>query len=230
MTAIALHTAQHVHAVDFVIRPERLLAFLDSKILEWLQWFAGSGDDANWFQKMVRGGARGILQALGRIGGENLILSLGEMLLLLDKVFFRMVGRLNLARDWLADPVTEIYTVAALRDDAISVARELSRLMTEEDIKPDALLLNRALSYAMLTQKSSLENLDATSEEQQLLKQFVISMIEKQEQIQKSISSGKEFKSVFTLPVMSNLENKSELRIQDLKDLGEALYVQLDPV
>ena len=55
-------------------------------------------------------------------------------------------------------------------------------------------------------------------------------MIEKQEQIQKSISSGKEFKSVFTLPVMSNLENKSELRIQDLKDLGEALYVQLDPV
>jgi len=227
---LIIDTAPGIHAVDFVIRPERLLAFLDSKILEWLQWFAGSGDDANWFQKMVRGGARGILQALGRIGGENLILSLGEMLLLLDKVFFRMVGRLNLARDWLADPVTEIYTVAALRDDAISVARELSRLMTEEDIKPDALLLNRALSYAMLTQKSSLENLDATSEEQQLLKQFVISMIEKQEQIQKSISSGKEFKSVFTLPVMSNLENKSELRIQDLKDLGEALYVQLDPV
>ncbi len=225
---LIIDTAPGIHAVDFVIRPERLLAFLDSKILEWLQWFAGSGDDANWFQKMVRGGARGILQALGKVGGENLILSLGEMLLLLDKVFFRMVGRLQQARSWLSDPATEIYTVAALRDDAISVARELSRLMSEQSIQPDALLLNRALSYAMLTQKGALETVQSSSNEERLLQQFVLSMIEKQEQIQKTISSTKEFKDVYTLPVMSNLENKSELRIQDLKDLGEALYDQLD--
>ncbi|MEQ8353312.1 MAG: ArsA-related P-loop ATPase [Leptospiraceae bacterium] len=226
---LIIDTAPGIHAVDFVIRPERLLAFLDSKILEWLQWFAGSGDNANWFQKMIRGGARGILQALGKVGGENLILSLGEMLLLLDKVFFRMVGRLQQARSWLSDPETEIYTVAALRDDAISVSRELSRLMAQENIQPDALLLNRALSYAMLTQKSNLESVVASTSEEQLLKQFVISMIEKQEQIQKSIAMNRDFKSVYTLPVMSNLENKSELRIQDLKDLGEALYVQLEP-
>ncbi len=225
---LIIDTAPGIHAVDFVIRPERLLAFLDSKILEWLQWFAGSGDDANWFQKMVRGGARGILQALGKVGGENLILSLGEMLLLLDKMFFRMVGRLQQARIWLSDPATEIYTVAALRDDAISVSRELSRLMSEQSIQPDALLLNRALSYAMLTQKNSLEAVEPGSSEERLLQQFVLSMIEKQQQIQRSIANTREFKNVYTLPVMSNLENKTELRIQDLKDLGEALYDQLD--
>ncbi|MCB1170681.1 MAG: hypothetical protein KDK25_10120, partial [Leptospiraceae bacterium] len=226
---LIIDTAPGIHAVDFVTRPERLLAFLDSKILEWLQWFAGSGDDANWFQKMVRGGARGILQALGRIGGENLILSLGEMLLLLDKVFFRMVGRLQEARKWLSHPSTEIYTVAALRDDAISVARELSRLMAEQNIQPDALLLNRALSYALLTQKRSLESARAANESEQLLQKFVLSMIEKQEQIQRSIASSGDFGSVFTLPVMANLENRSELRIQDLRDLGEALHTQLTP-
>ncbi|MCB1169399.1 MAG: hypothetical protein KDK25_03650 [Leptospiraceae bacterium] len=226
---LIIDTAPGIHAVDFVTRPERLLAFLDSKILEWLQWFAGSGDDANWFQKMVRGGARGILQALGRIGGENLILSLGEMLLLLDKVFFRMVGRLQEARKWLSHPSTEIYTVAALRDDAISVARELSRLMSEQKIQPDALLLNRALSYALLTRKRSLESARPSNESEELMKRFVLSMIEKQEQIQASISSSGDFKSVFTLPVMANLENRSELRIQDLRDLGEALYTQITP-
>ncbi|MCB1306520.1 MAG: hypothetical protein KDK37_19655, partial [Leptospiraceae bacterium] len=176
-----------IHAVDFVIRPERLLAFLDSKILDWLQWFAGSGGDANWFQKMLRGGARGILQALGKIGGENLILSLGEMLLLLDKVFFRMVKRLELARDWLSREETQIFAVAALRDDAISVSRELSRLMTEEGIVPDALLLNRALSDAMLDEKSNVLEWEATNPSEILFQKFTLSMIEKQLQIQKDI-------------------------------------------
>lgn len=226
---LIIDTAPGIHAVDFVIRPEHLLAFLDSKILEWLQWFAGSGDDANWFQKVIRGGARGILQALGRIGGENLILSLGEMLLLLDKVFFRMVGRLQEARNWLADQDTEIYTVAALRDDAISVARELSRLMAEQNIQSDALLLNRALSYALLTRKDELKQINPGSQSQRLLQSFVLSMIEKQQQIQGSVAKSGDFQSVFTLPVMANLENKTELRIQDLRDLGEALYTQIVP-
>ena len=224
---LIIDTAPGIHAVDFVIRPERLLAFLDSKILDWLQWFAGSGGDANWFQKMLRGGARGILQALGKIGGENLILSLGEMLLLLDKVFFRMVKRLELARDWLSREETQIFAVAALRDDAISVSRELSRLMTEEGIVPDALLLNRALSDAMLDEKSNVLEWEATNPSEILFQKFTLSMIEKQLQIQKDIHKTGDFRNVFTLPVMSNLENKSELRVHDLRELGEALYQQL---
>ena len=61
---LIIDTAPGLHAVDFIDRPERMLAFLDSKILEWLKWFAGDAQEANFFQKTIRGGAQMILKGV----------------------------------------------------------------------------------------------------------------------------------------------------------------------
>lgn len=46
---LIIDTAPGIHAVDFILKPERLLAFFDSKILQWIKWFTG---ETKWIWKM----------------------------------------------------------------------------------------------------------------------------------------------------------------------------------
>lgn len=220
---LIIDTAPGIHAVDFLIRPERMLAFLDSRILEWLKWFAGDPkEEANIFQKLIRGGAKSILNALGKIGGENLILSLGELLLLMDQALLRMVDRIEMARDWIRSEHTKIYLVSAIRDDAVSVINELSDILTEKDLKPYTIALNRSVSEKLINENAFQKFLkvESNNEEVEIYRKFVNATI----QLRQSVLGRLQQKgNVTELPVLANLEEKDELRLDDLAILGKLL-------
>lgn len=218
---LIIDTAPGLHAVDFLIRPERLLAFFDSKILEWLKWFAG-GDEAGFMQRIFRGGAKGILQALGRAGGENILLSLGELLLMMDRVMFRMVERLEEARHWIKDPSTQVVLVCSPRDDAVSVASELARILAENDMKDSRIVLNRSIP-AQFFADEEVRALFATTEIpapdfDALFVQYLQSARTIRENVMKRLGDG-----VTELPVLAGLEQPGGLRLEELDRLGSRL-------
>lgn len=221
---LIIDTAPGLHAVDFLIRPERLLAFFDSKILEWLKWFAG-GDEANagFMQRIFRSGAKGILQALGKVGGENILLSLGELLLMMDRVMFRMVDRLEEARRWIRDPATDVVLVCSPRDDAVSVAAELARILSDNDMKDSRIVLNRSISEAFFADEQVRSLFAKTNfpaaDFDALFCQYLQSASTIRESVMKRLGEN----TVTELPVLAGLEQAGELRLEELDRLGSRL-------
>ncbi|MCB1172285.1 MAG: hypothetical protein KDK39_01910 [Leptospiraceae bacterium] len=234
---LIIDTAPGLHAVDFIDRPERMLAFLDSKILEWLKWFAGDAQEANFFQKTIRGGAQMILKGLGKAGGEGILLGLAELLLMLDQVLFRIMDRLAAARLWLQDPQTRIYLVCAVRDDSVAVVESLASILQAKGMQAHATVLNRTIPPELITEfprqfsanKSttalpSTGSVSTPPRAQDLLQDYITAMIAMQSELEARLQNKGR---VVLLPVLSDLEDKSELRLTDLASLGSILARQL---
>lgn len=142
---LVIDTAPGIHAIDFLAKPEKLSAFLDSKLVDWLKWFVGAHESrTNIFQKALKSGARRILDGLAQVGGQTFLLNFGEFLILLDDVFRTMMRRLEFARQWLKHPSTNFVLVTAVRDDAASVSRELGRTLAGMQLKARLVVVNRA--------------------------------------------------------------------------------------
>lgn len=224
---LIIDTAPGLHAVDFLIRPDRLLAFFDSKMLEWLKWFAGGEDkDSGFIQKIVRGGAKGILQALGKVGGENILLALGELLLMMDQVIFRMVDRLEEARQWIRDEKTDVAIICSLRDDSVSVAAELARILSENDLPNCRILLNRSIPEKFFA-NNEVKSLYSEIENQNSMifpnfDSLYQKYLESSASIRQSIV-GRLPANIVELPVFSGLEQAGELRLDELDRLGSLL-------
>lgn len=239
---LIIDTAPGLHAVDFITRPEKLLAFFDSKILQWIKWFTGERkwkwtdgkkqiiQDQNFFQKLVRAGAKSILTALGKVGGENILLTLGELIILMDQVFYKMVERLEESRKWLRDSKTKIYFVFSLRDDSVSVAIELKQILEQHNIKNGIFLLNKTLSDNLLTSKeikdfiqnNYTENITYKSlDYKELLSRYIASFpILKNKILNKFEKYSISKNQIIEIPIISNIENIDELKINDLIELG----------
>jgi len=221
---LIIDTAPGIHAVDFLIRPERLLAFFDSKILEWLKWFAGGDEEsAGFIQKMVRGGAKQILKALGKVGGENILLSLGELLLMMDKVMFRMVDRLEEARQWIRHESTDIVIVCSPRDDAISVARELSKILTENGMNQSRILLNRSIPESFFDDQEVTGLYQTTEFPADNFENLFRHYLQSAHSIRKSIMARLGETKVTEVPVLSGLEEAGDLRLEELDRLGRSV-------
>ncbi|MCB1307090.1 MAG: hypothetical protein KDK30_02865 [Leptospiraceae bacterium] len=228
---LIIDTAPGLHAVDFLDRPDRLLSFLDSKILQWLKWFAGDARDANIFQKAMRSGAQGILKALGKAGGENILLGLGELLLMLDQVLYRMLERLHVARDLVRAglPRTRIYLVCAIRDDSVAVANSLRQVLQSKDLKPAAVILNRTIPDDFrrdpgLTGALHQDRADLSADEN-LYYDFVRGMLAMQNNVEQLLAGEGR---VCSLPILPHLEQRDQLRLRDLEQLGAALENRLN--
>lgn len=216
---LIIDTAPGIHAVDFLVRPDRLLAFLDSKIIDWLRWFAGrDAAGASLVQRMLHTGAKSLLSALGRAGGENILLSLGELLLMMDQVILRMIERLEEARRWIRSPETSTFLVCGLRDDSVAVATRLARVLEAEGLPAARLLLNRVPGVASL----SLPGPPAADGRFTNFDDVFLSYLQAAGLIRSSVlerlhSGGL---SVQELPVFAGLEQSGELRLDELARLG----------
>lgn len=148
---LVVDTAPGLHALDFLIKPEKLAAFVDSKLTDWLKWFAAGGTDPKlgWIQKMVRGSAKMVLEGLAQIGGRGFIISFGQFLILLDQVFARMLQRLEKAVEWLRGPQCAMVVVCAPREDSVRVAKSLVSRLSELRMKPVKVILNRCYSQRL---------------------------------------------------------------------------------
>lgn len=214
---LIIDTAPGLHAVDFLVRPDHLLAFLDSKIIDWLRWFAGRDNaDASIFQRVLHMGAKSLLTALGRAGGENILLSLGELMLMMDRVILRMIERLEEARRWIRSPETSTYMVCGLRDDSVAVASELSRLLQAQGLSAAQILLNRVpgigayASPAAAAPDGRFANFD----------DVFLAYLKAATMIRTSVLKRLEGLPVRELPVFAGLEESGELRLDELARLG----------
>ncbi len=144
---LVLDTAPGLHAMDFLAKPERVLAFLDGKLVEWLRWFFTSGDTQpqGFFARMAKGGARRILDGLAQVGGATFLRHFGEFLVLADGLFASVTGRLGVAIPWLRSKQAVFVLVAAVREDSARVALRLRERLAALGLAPEVLLLNRTL-------------------------------------------------------------------------------------
>jgi anion-transporting ArsA/GET3 family ATPase len=237
---LIIDTAPGLHAVDFITRPEKLMAFFDSKILQWIKWFTGEKkwkwvdgkkeviQDQNIFQKIIRQSAKGILSALGKAGGENILLTLGELILLMDQVFYKMVDRLEESRKWIRDTNTKVYFVFTLRDDSVSVAIELKQILEKNNIKNFIFLLNKSVPDSFINSKEVMNVNNVFSEikphsleYEELLNRYIQSFpILKNKILTKLEKYFIPKNNIIEIPIVSSIENYEELKISDLIELG----------
>lgn len=235
---LIIDTAPGIHAVDFILKPERLLAFFDSKILQWIKWFTGETkwiwkngkkeviQDQNIFQKLLRGGAKFILHSLGRAGGENMLLTLGEFILLMDQVFYKMVERLEESRSWIKQKNVSFYLVFSLREDSISLALELKRILEKAYLRNTFFILNRSLPDEFLS--SDFVNQFLTEKTQnhfqilELIKKYISSIPILKKEIYKRLQNNS-IQEIRELPLLSKIEDIHEIFLLDLISLGEKI-------
>ncbi|MBM3381792.1 MAG: hypothetical protein FJY29_05065 [Betaproteobacteria bacterium] len=224
LTDLVVDTAPGIHAIDFLSKPEKLSAFLDGKLIEWLKWFAQENNtQAGLLQRVVKGGARRILDGLAELGGQRFMLHFAEFLILLDQVFARMMTRLDFAAHWLRSAETHCYVVTSVRYDAVQVAWELSKTLKSLKMKPGQVVINRAFPEALRTDPSFEETLRTMrqQEDDSFFANYLDNFIIVQRRVQEQLSHAAQ--SVLTLPVAEHLDAHSALRLEDLASLGHRI-------
>jgi anion-transporting ArsA/GET3 family ATPase len=224
LTDLVVDTAPGIHAIDFLSKPEKLSAFLDGKLIEWLKWFAQENNtQAGIFQRVVKGGARRILDGLTELGGQRFMLHFAEFLILLDEVFARMMTRLDFAAHWLRSSETHCYVVTSVRYDAVQVAWELSKTLKSLKMKPGQVVINRAFPEALRADPAFEETLRTMrqQEDDSFFANYLDNFIIVQRRVQEQLSGAAQ--SVLTLPVAEHLDAHSALRHEDLASLGHRI-------
>lgn len=226
LTDLVVDTAPGIHAIDFLSKPEKLSAFLDGKLIEWLKWFAQEQQQSSGLlQRIVKGGARKIIEGLSELGGQRFILHFAEFLILLDEVFARMMTRLNFAGHWLRSPETHCYIVTSVRYDAVQVASELSRTLKSLKLKVGQVIINRAFPEELRADSGFSESLrQLRQQDASFFANYLENFIIVQRRVQEQLGRGAE--SVLTLPVAEHLDAHSSLRLDDLAFLGRKITEQ----
>jgi anion-transporting ArsA/GET3 family ATPase len=228
LTDLVVDTAPGIHAIDFLSKPEKLSAFLDGKLIEWLKWFAQENQQsAGLIQRVVKGGARRILEGLSELGGQRFLLHFAEFLILLDQVFAKMMVRLDFARHWLRSSETRCYIVTSVRYDAVQVATELNKTLKTLKMKSAQVIINRAFPEELRNDTGFPETLEQMRQQDasffaNYLENFMIVQRRIQEQL------GSSAGSVVTLPVAEHLDAHSALRLDDLASLGRRIVEHLE--
>lgn len=224
LTDLVVDTAPGIHAIDFLSKPEKLSAFLDGKLIEWLKWFAQENNtQTSFIQRVVKGGARRVLDGLSELGGQRFMLHFAEFLILLDEVFARMMTRLNFAGHWLRSSETHCYVVTSVRYDAVQVAWELSRTLKTLKMKPGQIIINRAFPEALRNDPAFTDALEKMrqQEDDSFFANYLDNFIIVQRRVQEQLGRGAQ--SVITLPVAEHLDAHSALRLDDLASLGHRI-------
>ncbi|MEY4066297.1 MAG: hypothetical protein RIR26_2505 [Pseudomonadota bacterium] len=224
LTDLVVDTAPGIHAIDFLSKPEKLSAFLDGKLIDWLKWFAQENESQmGMIQRFVKSGAKRILDGLAELGGQRFMLHFAEFLILLDDVFARMMKRLNFADHWLRSSQTRCYVVTSVRYDAVQVAWELSRTLKTLKMNQGQVVINRAFPEQLRADpafEATLEHMRQQPDESffaNYLDNFIIVQRRVHDQL------GRAAQSVVTLPVAEHLDAQSALRLEDLASLGQRI-------
>ncbi len=227
---IVVDTAPGLHAIDFLSKPDKLLAFLDGKLVDWLKWFVGADKEKkNMLHRVMKSGARAVLEGLAQIGGRSFLLNFGEFLILLDQVFVTMLKRLEFAVNWLRHPASSYYLITAVREDAVYVARRLVGEMNGLEISNRVSVINRgfpeilerdpgfraALREHHLDQEQDCQNIQSP------LLNYLASYTALQENVKNEMAATAS--QVINIPMASGLDGQDSIRVDDLVSLGQRI-------
>ena len=223
---LIIDTAPGIHAIDFLSKPEKLISFLDSKLVEWLKWFVGGQEQkSGLWQKVVKVGARKVLDGLAQIGGQGFLINFGEFLILLDDVFLTMLKRLETARSWLRNSDTRFVLVSSVREDTAKVALELGESLKALHMKARVAVINRSFPEDLANDAGLAQILSSqTSGEATFFVNALKANIQTEAYVKNQLGPLSE--ELVCLPLMADLDGVQNLRLADLGSLGRHLIAR----
>lgn len=198
VTDLVIDTAPGISAIDFIVKPEKALAFLDSKMIDWIRGF----------------GAQKILSGFRFLGGKSFLSQFAQFLILIDDILFTVRKRLKYTQSWLFHSDTSFILVTSVRNDAGKVAKELAKILKSMEIEPRACIINRAV-------KRNLQMLSSELAGSMPFINFLLNYARTQKDLYKELDQIS--KQTIELPILKNLDAETKLRMSDLCDLGTKL-------
>ncbi len=144
LSDLVVDTAPGLNAIEFLRRPRSLAAFLEGRLVRWLRWTV-RGEDHAGLGHALRGGARRVLGGLDAISGSGMLHELASFLALAESLVQRLLDRVEKAQAWINAPTSSILLVTSVRDDAAATAAEMARALATLQLRPRAVVVNRAL-------------------------------------------------------------------------------------
>ncbi len=145
---VVLDTAPSRHALAFLTYPARLLGLLEARALAWLAALAkvaeDSPDEPHHHGKLVEWGRSKVESLMGRIVGldglRNLSALFGDMVAVRE----RWAGLARRTNGMLRDPATRYFIVGSPTRGALADVQYLLANLAHHQLRPSAIVLNRA--------------------------------------------------------------------------------------
>lgn len=222
---LVIDTAPGIQAIDFIAKPEKVSLFLDSKIIDWIKWFVGgSYEKPSLVAWAFKSGARKILDGLALVGGRSFIINFGEFLTMLDEVFITAIDRLKYTQKWLKHSSTNIILISSIREDSVTVAKEIGKTLNNLKIHSNFAIVNRTFP-SNLKKENELEKFisksNFTNSNEKIFANYINNYQETQDRVFEQLKIF--FKSVIEIPIFSSLNIDQELRLSDLSSIGDII-------
>jgi arsenite-transporting ATPase len=239
---VVVDTAPGIHAIDFIVRPERLIDFMDSRVIGWIRSTAGR-EGGGLVSGVMRLGAKKVLSGLSLLGGEGFLAALGEFLFLLEGVLARLGDRLSLAHEWLRSDSASVHVVASLREDALHAAETFHETLSQLRITPRSVVLNRVVPAELQSDVGFVTFLRETRDQEQrdveragtcpsarqeairMFSAYFLELCARQVAARERL--GALFPVVGQVPILSNLDSDREVRVGDLARLGATVRSEI---
>jgi anion-transporting ArsA/GET3 family ATPase len=222
LTCMVVDTAPGVHALDFLSKGDRLLRFLNSPMITWMQTMGGKAPQSvRTWTGWVQTGSKRIWKSLASLGGESFIKNMSQLLVELDGVFTTMVRRLRLAEQWIHSPQTVTLIVCSPRADSVDVAGELVTVLGPDGKK--VIIVNRCVHPTFTTHLPQIAHL-AKQDKTPALSSFYNFANHTTINQHAAIDSVQKLgQRVVQVPLMAQLGSEQAIRTNDLCLLGQHL-------
>lgn len=222
MTDLVVDTAPGLNAIEFLARPDSLVAFLEGPLVKWLRRL-GKGK-SGVLGAIARSGAR-VIGGLARIGGTTMLFELADFLVLVEGVFSKMLTRLERDRAWLRSDATHLLLVTAVREDTVTSVRQLTAALQAISVPARAIIVNRALPTSLATELAPLQVARLPPETAAVVR-FARGYAELQQRVIASVAPFAP--AVAVVPAARGIEDE-EARLETLLGLGQHLLSALPP-
>lgn len=138
---IVVDTPPSQHALDFLEAPQRLMEFLDSRLVQlWIHpAFAAGRMGFRWFQW----GTRRALQLIERVTGLGFLQDVSEFLLAFEHMSEGFRARAREVRSLLLGPESAFVLVAGPESESVQQAQQFLSRLEASDVHLAGLVVNR---------------------------------------------------------------------------------------
>jgi len=147
------------HALDFLEAPQRLLEFLDSRLVQMLIHPAFAAGRVGF--RLFQSGARRALQLMERVSGIGFLEDLSEFLLAFEGMSAGFRQRAARVRGLLLGPEAEFVLVAGPGGESVRQASELRRRLERYGVRLAGTVVNRVRTWPGASAPPALDGAEA---------------------------------------------------------------------
>ncbi len=140
---IILDTPPSKHTIDFLLRPNILLNFIDQNVIGWIikpyVWATKLGFDF-FLNKASR-----VFKSFSEFLGANFMLELAELLVLFEELIIKFRGRAEKIGDLISSDQASFIVITRPQKNPIREARFLIDKLKENDLSFDKCVINKVL-------------------------------------------------------------------------------------